>query len=196
MAVSLAPERRPILTHATAGCELLGPVFVRVLPARHSLKVGQGVVHGVPVMMVNHHAGSDWPMGGGPNHHRALQPFSFRNLHIDATAAVPVDPYRLRTDGLFAPIGSPLLELRGRRKAKAFAAFHPRNMPRLEAAPGSANAVSVGKTETPSRTELTPRKMGRLGLKNRPAHRACLFHKASFDGFGTIPRLCAELEAS
>ena len=185
-------ERRPSFSHPTPRRELLGPMFIHVLSARHRLKVVQGIVHGVPVTVVHQHSWGKRAVGGDPNQYRALAPLAVGKLHVDARIAASVDANRFGPYRLLAPIGATLLELRGWRQVHAFSALNPRNVPLRKPSAGAAHTLTVGKAEASPGAEFAPGKMGWFASVGRSARRACLFHELSFFGVGTIPAIYAE----
>lgn len=180
------------LAHPAPCGELLGPVLVCVLTPRHHLKVGQVVIHGVAVSMVNHHPARDWPVGGDPDRDRALLPFRFADFHVDPAAAVLVDANRLSAQRPLAAIRSPRLKLCGGRQVEAPAALYPRDMARLKAAAGTSHPLPVRQAKTSQRAKLSPMKMRRFASINRSAPLATLLHETSRVGLGTIPVVYAK----
>lgn len=185
-------RRCSFLAHPTSCGELLGSVLIGVLAPRHHLKVGQVVIHGVAVSMVNHHPARNWPVGRDPNCDRALLPFRLADLHVNAAAAVLINADRLSAKRPLAAIRAAGLKLGGGRQVETLATLDPRNVARLEASAGTSHPLPVGQAKTSQRAKFSPMKMRRFASINRSAPLATLLHKTSRVGLGTIPQVYAK----
>lgn len=158
--------------------KMLVAVFLKVLRARHCLKVRRIVVHRVAITMMNEMPLRERPVRNFPDDNRAQLPnVRLSDLYPGARTIVFMRPNRDRSHWQRPCSAVTGLELRLRRQMLALAVrFRPRHVPLLEAMPVSMQTLGIAYTEAPLRTEASAPSGRRLEVERRTTDFAGLIH--------------------